>query len=735
MSIRSISGKAFWLVLIVFGSTFANQVSANLLTNPSFEEPVIPGPWTRYSTIPGWEGSFDLHRDLPVSDGAQLVDLNQNSHGYIRQTFATTPGTVYQLGFDHGINHNCASSAVFSVKIDGVSIGEFTTSATLQHKELTFVAGATGGTELTFESLTSGCGAATIDNVIVDSECSEVSASDYLIELQGPEKNKVLRTGTWKIHLKARVYRPCELCGGPYPLLVFLHGNHSACGGDCYQGYDYLAKPLACEGYIVISIDGKTLPGMIENDEVVRLTYPEDPSLVMARGRLLLSHLERWAAWSDAGVGCDQDERVCAPESLGLGGDGLRGMIDWNNVGLMGHSRGGEGVRAAYSMLNISGTSIEGMSANYLYDWTAAVRPIIKAIYEIAPADGEVKNLRRKAPYPLNANGVAWNVLLPMCDGDKSDQAGIKPFDRMHADRRSDSSNKPKSAVVVWGANHSYYNSMLAEPEPNALCVGEGNDALTAAEQRQTAEATAINFFRAHVGADAQPDLANLFNPLHDFDPFDQVDDSIMIERSYSRSSHFRDSTVLDDFYSFRSNITGGVPRPVVGKNALVNLDPSPEHDPVQRALAVEWDARDFGNLPPYVRESLYPFVQISGVRRNLGNHCTLDFRIARQPDSDLNVAETSDFSIRLVYDDVVNGRWRLRLSPPLQLSSYADLKGPAGGGSSSDPHAILQTVRIPLADFEAGSLSRVRGVRLIFSDTMTGAIYLANFRYSRQCD
>ena len=44
--------------------------------------------------------------------------------------------------------------------------------------------------------------------------------------------------------------------------------------------------------------------------------------------------------------------------------------------------------------------------------------------------------------------------------------------------------------------------------------------------------------------------------------------------------------------------------------------------------------------------------------------------------------------------------------------------------------HPILQTARIPLPDF-ATDLSRVRGVRLSFNDTTTGAIYVANLRLS----
>ena len=84
------------------------------------------------------------------------------------------------------------------------------------------------------------------------------------------------------IDLWARVYIPSGY-SGRLPLVVLLHGNHATCGtdngfgparrddniqytltGTCpdryivipnHAGYDYLARPLATWGYIVVSIN------------------------------------------------------------------------------------------------------------------------------------------------------------------------------------------------------------------------------------------------------------------------------------------------------------------------------------------------------------------------------------------------------------------------------------------------------------------------------------------------
>jgi hypothetical protein len=119
-----------------------------------------------------------------------------------------------------------------------------------------------------------------------------------------------LETELW-----AAVYRPTT--PGPYPLLVFLHGNHGTCGyyesgrgarldygidytysGTCpegwvptpnHLGYAYLARELAGKGYVVVSINanrGVTAAYGVEGDG----------GLNLRRGRLVLRHLQQLVA-------------------------------------------------------------------------------------------------------------------------------------------------------------------------------------------------------------------------------------------------------------------------------------------------------------------------------------------------------------------------------------------------------------------------------------------------------
>src|SRR5262249_17944517 len=158
---------------------------------------------------------------------------------------------------------------------------------------------------------------------------------------------------------------------------------------------------------------------------------PGDYGLNLARGRLVLKHLALLAKWNSG----------AAPTPASLQGS-LEGALDFTNVGLMGHSRGGEGVRAALAQYT-----------DQRSPWPARIgTPVtIKGIFEIGPVDGQTSRV-------LDAKNTAWNVLLPMCDGDVSDLQGMHPFDRMMA-ANDEEKAAPKSMFAVWGANHNFYNT------------------------------------------------------------------------------------------------------------------------------------------------------------------------------------------------------------------------------------------------------------------------------------
>ena len=527
--------------------------------------------------------------------------------------------------------------------------------------------------------------------------------------------------------LWARIYRPLD-GHTAHPLLVFLHGNHATCGhyvsgtlgrvddnsqytttGTCpagyvvvpnHIGYSYVADKLASLGYVVVSINANR--GINAAAGVVG-----DRGLNLRRGRLVLRHLQQLAQWNRSGG---------APASLGFD---PTGTIDFSHVGLFGHSRGGEGMLAAYNFYEDPGST-----------WPSLIGTPIKfqAMFELAPVDGQTART-------FVADNIPWTVLLPLCDGDVSDLEGVKVFDRTLSDLGETVPHK-KSVYAVWGANHDFFNTQW-QTSDSMGCSGEGNTPLfdiagDASIAQQTASTYAVmSLFRAHVGSWPLAAFGMLLDPAFDLPkPLAAVTN---FERSFSDSADLGPSLPLDDFTSAGSSSAGI--RDTLG-NVTFADQAVPNHDVTQMAGAISW------NLDTQASPGT-PFYQINIAQKGSGDpilpYLTLGFRVALQcttsvaapayacaAPSPLNGGTPADFSVSLVRPDG-------SLTPSVHLSSLATVQGPVGG-SGDNLHPILQTVRVPLYAFSTLSGSYA-GVRFTFDRKRSGAIWLADVRVSTSAD
>jgi hypothetical protein len=542
---------------------------------------------------------------------------------------------------------------------------------------------------------------------------SMVSADYRLPARQDPDIASEAKTEIW-----ATLWRPEPLAAGPHPLILFLHGNHATCGrvdqamgirvddrndytltGRCpsgyivapsHRGYAYLAEKLAAAGYIVVSINANR--GVNAADGV-----SGDDGLNLRRGRLVLKHLQLLAQWNRSGG---------APSSLGFD---LKGKLDLSEIGLVGHSRGGEGMRAALAQYTDAGSP-----------WRTRIGPLgLKALFEIAPVDGQTSRT-------LDARGIAWNVLLPYCDGDVSDLEGVKPFDRMLR-TRTEHPPLPKSTFAVYGANHNFYNTewQLSDSEG---CAGAGNLPLFGASggsfrERQTARLSLVPFMLAHVGKAAQPTLANLFDPRA---PLPSALTGVTkVDRGFSVASDPTMVAVIEGFNRSPGTSSSGQAALVQGIG-LQHVHPE-EHDATQRAAAITWSGTG-----SHLFQTNWT---APGTGRSLAGFTILELRVSRQCDGSCwtldppTSATPTDFSVQLVRP---NGS----LSRKVALSSYVSLRGPVGrdeGGGLASLHPILMTARIPVPDFGLAPADAIRGVRFSFDRTPSGAIQLADIRLSRR--
>jgi hypothetical protein len=278
-----------------------------------------------------------------------------------------------------------------------------------------------------------------------------------------------------KVELRADVLFPAGLPGGPFPLVTFLHGNHSSCyrrnradyRWPCRrgwqpipnnEGYDYLASRLASYGYVVVSVSGNGV-NVLGND------VPDTG--MRQRGELLEAHLDLWQDWSTVGG-----------EPFG---DRFIGKVDMSRIGSMGHSRGGEGVVWQVIVDRERDTSYG-----------------IDAVLPLAPVDFTRETI----------NEVPLAVMLPYCDGDVFDLQGVHFFD--DARYRVAGDPTPKHTITAFGANHNFFNTVWT---PSSGYPGSFDDAfgrcegrLTPAQQRRVAAAYIVTYFRRYLGGETRLD-------------------------------------------------------------------------------------------------------------------------------------------------------------------------------------------------------------------------------------
>ncbi|GEL94281.1 hypothetical protein [Cellulomonas composti] len=285
-----------------------------------------------------------------------------------------------------------------------------------------------------------------------------------------------------KVEMVGQVVAPVG-APGKRPVVLFLHGRHTTCykvGSDdmsidwpcrgswkpvpSYLGYTQAQRLLASQGYVTVSISANGING-------------QDGDLLDAgadaRAILVRAHLNLLADWN-AGKGTGPSQRTT-----------LRGHLAMDKVMTVGHSRGGEGVqRAALQAAAGDRFSIAGQVL-------------------VAPTDFGQQV----------AVGVPTTVLLPYCDGDVSDLQGQMYVDQ--GARDADGDRALKSAVLVIGANHNYFNSQWTPgtasapawddwwDPADAVCGDSAPQRLTATEQRAVGATYIAAAARTYLTSDA----------------------------------------------------------------------------------------------------------------------------------------------------------------------------------------------------------------------------------------
>lgn len=253
--------------------------------------------------------------------------------------------------------------------------------------------------------------------------------------------------------LNGRVWYPDG--AGPHPLVLVAHGNHNM-KDFSDPGYEYLGRHLASRGFILASLDMNFINGGIrgEND---------------ARGWLFLKHLEAW------------QDFVADRENP------LHGMVDWENIGIMGHSRGGEAVGHAAAFNRLTHYPDDAtLTWDFGFD--------INAVVAIAPVDGQYQPTSRLVPL----EDINYLVFHGTHDGDVSSYAGLRTWARI--DYTGDAPGF-KASVYVHRANHGQWNTVWGAHDrgPRSGRSLDLRGLLDGEEQRQFALVYVTAFLEANL--------------------------------------------------------------------------------------------------------------------------------------------------------------------------------------------------------------------------------------------
>ncbi|WP_241998204.1 Calx-beta domain-containing protein [Kribbella sp. VKM Ac-2569] len=506
--------------------------------------------------------------------------------------------------------------------------------------------------------------------------------------------------------LRGKVYSPRGAVG-PRPLVVFLHGRHEVCYGEpthpsdnekpwpcppgmkpipSYRGYDGPATALASNGYQVVSISANAINGW-DSD-----AYDAG---AQARAELILDHLALWRKWS----------------TIGGGPFGTRfvGKVNLQNVGLMGHSRGGEGVARA-AVLNADRGGQYG----------------IRAVLPLAPTDFA----------RVTVPGVAMSVVLPYCDGDVSDLQGQKFYDDTRYSVGGDTA--PRSTVTVLGANHNFFNTEWTPgqsvapsnddwfgDEKASPCGAKYAGRLTAKQQQAVGTAYVAGFFRLQLGHETQF--------LAQFDGSDSraasAGKAVVRVVSQAPLGSRRDLNHFDKALSTGA-VTGKLSATVcAGVAAPTRRTGTPTcMETEDWGNAPHWGTAWFAARTPTTAVTKLRWTGTNGIvrvdvpagKRDVRRFAALTFRAAPDPAG----APKTDLSVR-----VVDGHGRAA-AVPVSAVSDALVRMP-GNNEVGLPKNLLRTVRIAVSSLKGVNLRDVRAVELRTDRVASGSAYVSDLGFS----
>lgn len=430
-------------------------------------------------------------------------------------------------------------------------------------------------------------------------------------------------TPTDTLPLTATVRYPALTAGvdaacapGPFPLVVIMHGNSGM--ETSYLGYDYLLDHLAGHGFVAMSIYAPIGVG------------------IETRARAILAHISIMAQNNTVGL--------------------FHGHVDLSNIGIAGHSRGGEAVVRAARV-----NTAEGLGWN------------LRAGVSIAPTDY----------HHYGDPGLPLLVIYGSNDGDVSgDWPNRTCFDIY------DEAGRPRSFVFVYGGTHDRFNTEWASIENTTemtwdIAPSDVPNLISLTDHEGVAKGYVTAFMQTH-----------LQGRLEQVEYFSANLKPSLVAGLHIHTSHQPPATLmLDSFdhlpYNPAVNSLGGVVTGTaltsLSENALRTLDSHSPH--VDSGGDVAWQQATGVYLS-----------QIPAGSKDVSAYRVLSFRVTQKYGSPQNPPnQAQDLFVRLTD---TKGKSRA-----IRAGVFTDIPYPYVRGHTDLIKSALKTVALPLDSFTIANL------------------------------
>ncbi|UAJ79886.1 Ig-like domain repeat protein [Leifsonia sp. ZF2019] len=710
------------------------------LAAPAPDPVVASGPdWAVTTTPGGYLVTLTLDEPLPIVDDAPTLIVDGEPLGLA--TEATDGLSLGIITTDPAVAH--ASSVT-----KGWSSGEEDKAA--ETPEAAQTPAVPENTTLTKQMKSLAAAAAVEDPSDLGSYSVTEAEYDF-----GDQAVPLAAIGGIRGELTGKMY--LSSATGARPTIVLLHGRHTSCSGSganplrwpcgptqmnirSYLGYEGTARALASHGYNVLSIAANSVNS---NDNQLALDYG-----AQARGQLILDTLGMLAK-ANAGETVAYDDITTATDTVpsttttrtldealvrattrtdqpaassGVTASALKGRFDLGHVGIMGHSRGGEGVVSAATLNQ------------------ALAKPYgIESVLPLAPVDFG----RMTLP------DVPTAVFLPYCDGDVSNQQGQHFIDDS---RHAFDDNVLRSAVWVMGANHNFFNTVWTPglypaatgddwrtSDTTSTCATSDPTRMTAAQQYQVGVSYMTGFFRLTMGGETQ--FQSLFDgsvkPSTTATSYADV--RTMASQPASKTALVNDFTETSSLVRVSGGATAAVCTNLTGRTVPQSLPfcattkasaqvphwtpgsfaPNVPEFPVTRFLWTGASTTD-----PAVPSTGELRVTVPAKYRDVSRQAQLTLKTA--PDE--AVQNGTDFTIT-----VVDGAGKTFAVAASAVNPLAINRMP-GGTNTTLNKVVLQQLTIPTSTITGIDLTDVREVRFaakVGADgTGTGGVYLSDLAF-----